>query len=62
MDEAMESWLIELEIRLAHYKQKWDDLNGGNTRQQLEVQNLKRQIEMILVHIRGCEADEATEL
>ena len=55
----MESRLIELEMRVAHYEQTLDDLNGVITRQQSEIQNLERQVEMILAHIRNCETGEA---
>ena len=58
----MESRLIELELRAAHYEQTVDDLNGVITRQQSEIQNLERQVEMILAHIRNRETDEAVEL
>ena len=47
----MESWLIELKMRVAHYEQTLDDLNGDIKRQQSEIQNLERQVEMIFAHI-----------
>ena len=55
----MESRLIELELRAGHYEQTVDDLNGVITRQQSEVQNLERQVEMILAHLRNRETGEA---
>ena len=55
----MESRLIELEMRVAHYERTLDDLNGLITRQQSEIQNLERQVEMILAHIRNRETGEA---
>jgi uncharacterized coiled-coil protein SlyX len=58
----MESRLIELEMRVAHYEQTLDDLNSVITRQQSEIQSLERQVEMILAHIRHREAGEAAEL
>ena len=58
----MESRLIELEMRVAHYEQTLDDLNGLITRQQSEIQNLERQVEMILAHIRNRETGEAIEI
>ena len=60
--ETMESRLIELEMRVAHYEQTLDDLNGVITRQKSEIQNLERQVEMILAHIRNRETGEAIEL
>tara|TARA_A100000164_G_scaffold306455_1_gene282941 strand:- start:582 stop:704 length:123 start_codon:yes stop_codon:yes gene_type:complete len=39
-----------------------DDLNGVITRQQSEIQNLERQVEMILAHIRNRETGEAVEI
>ena len=55
----MESRLIESEMRVAHYERTLDDLNGLITRQQSEIQNLERQVEMILAHIRNRETGEA---
>ncbi len=58
----MESRLIELEMRVAHYEQTLDDLNSVISRQQSDIQNLERQVQMILTHIRRRETDEAAEL
>lgn len=57
----MEGRLIELEMRVAHYEQTLDDLNSVIARQQSEIQNLERQVEMILRHIRTREVDEGGE-
>ena len=58
----MESRLIELEMRVAHYEQTLDDLNGVITCQQSEIQSLERQVEMILAYIRNRETGEAVEI
>ena len=58
----MESRLIELEMRVAHYEQTLDDLNGVITRQQSEIQNLERQVEMIFAHVRNRDTGEAVEI
>jgi len=58
----MESRLIELEMRVAHYEQTLADLNGVITRPKPEIQHLERQVEIILAHIRNPETGEAIEL
>lgn len=59
--KMMEGRLIELETRVAHYEQMLDDLNNVIARQQNEIQELERQVGMILTHIRERTAQQSAE-